>query len=154
MAIRICSRLDRSFKPAPKNLMTKLKSLRFLTNRALSKIFNDQINLNILLSQQDPGLEKPIQKELVYGVMRQFYFLEERLKVYMNKSLKNRDNDIKLLILTGLYQIYFMKTAVYAVVNETVSVCSEMKKVWAKGCLLYTSPSPRDGLLSRMPSSA
>ena len=22
------------------------------------------------------------------------------------------------------------------------------------GCLLYTSPSPRDGLLSRMPSSA
>ena len=23
-----------------------------------------------------------------------------------------------------------------------------------KGCLLYTSPSPRDGLISRMPSSA
>ena len=23
-----------------------------------------------------------------------------------------------------------------------------------QGCLLYTSPSPRDGLLSRMPSSA
>ena len=28
--------------------------------------------------------------------------------------------------------------------------------IWSqyKGCLLYTSPSPRDGLLSRMPSSA
>ena len=25
---------------------------------------------------------------------------------------------------------------------------------WAQPCLLYTSPSPRDGLLSRMPSSA
>ena len=25
---------------------------------------------------------------------------------------------------------------------------------YAKTCLLYTSPSPRDGLLSRMPSSA
>ena len=25
---------------------------------------------------------------------------------------------------------------------------------WAVVCLLYTSPSPRDGLLSRMPSSA
>ena len=25
---------------------------------------------------------------------------------------------------------------------------------YPKGCLLYTSPSPRDGLLSRMPSSA
>src|SRR5680860_1571778 len=27
-------------------------------------------------------------------------------------------------------------------------------KLWDKACLLYTSPSPRDGLLSRMPSSA
>ena len=26
--------------------------------------------------------------------------------------------------------------------------------VGPSGCLLYTSPSPRDGLLSRMPSSA
>ena len=26
--------------------------------------------------------------------------------------------------------------------------------VWYNNCLLYTSPSPRDGLLSRMPSSA
>ena len=26
--------------------------------------------------------------------------------------------------------------------------------LWEYGCLLYTSPSPRDGLLSRMPSSA
>ena len=26
--------------------------------------------------------------------------------------------------------------------------------VTVNGCLLYTSPSPRDGLLSRMPSSA
>ena len=28
------------------------------------------------------------------------------------------------------------------------------KKGHTKCCLLYTSPSPRDGLLSRMPSSA
>ena len=26
--------------------------------------------------------------------------------------------------------------------------------IWSRYCLLYTSPSPRDGLLSRMPSSA
>ena len=28
------------------------------------------------------------------------------------------------------------------------------KNVLFEACLLYTSPSPRDGLLSRMPSSA
>ena len=29
-----------------------------------------------------------------------------------------------------------------------------LKCIQGKACLLYTSPSPRDGLLSRMPSSA
>ena len=27
-------------------------------------------------------------------------------------------------------------------------------KTWSRSCLLYTSPSPRDATLSRMPSSA
>ena len=30
----------------------------------------------------------------------------------------------------------------------------DFKMVYYNSCLLYTSPSPRDGLLSRMPSSA
>ena len=30
----------------------------------------------------------------------------------------------------------------------------ELAKQFTTTCLLYTSPSPRDGLLSRMPSSA
>ena len=36
------------------------------------------------------------------------------------------------------------------------SVRLDIRRIGAlkKGCLLYTSPSPRDGLLSRMPSSA
>ena len=33
-------------------------------------------------------------------------------------------------------------------------VCAHMRSAGHRGCLLYTSPSPRDGLLSRMPSSA
>ena len=33
--------------------------------------------------------------------------------------------------------------------NENISTGESLP-----GCLLYTSPSPRDGLLSRMPSSA
>ena len=31
---------------------------------------------------------------------------------------------------------------------------AERMNALSTGCLLYTSPSPRDGLLSRMPSSA
>ena len=35
-----------------------------------------------------------------------------------------------------------------------VAVLSNIIELWDSTCLLYTSPSPRDGLLSRMPSSA
>ena len=35
-----------------------------------------------------------------------------------------------------------------------VNYLSAMQDMQYNGCLLYTSPSPRDGLLSRMPSSA
>ena len=43
-------------------------------------------------------------------------------------------------------------TAIPRRVRQQGLVCD----VWCRliGCLLYTSPSPRDGLLSRMPSSA
>ena len=43
----------------------------------------------------------------------------------------------------ALYKLYF--------IIIIIIICGEK---WAPGCLLYTSPSPRDGLLSRMPSSA
>ena len=38
--------------------------------------------------------------------------------------------------------------------DETILLVSVVEHAATKGCLLYTSPSPRDGLLSRMPSSA
>ena len=42
--------------------------------------------------------------------------------------------------------------------DEAIDEHIKHMKRWAirpiHGCLLYTSPSPRDGLLSRMPSSA
>ena len=37
---------------------------------------------------------------------------------------------------------------------EALRVIEETSKEFDETCLLYTSPSPRDGLLSRMPSSA
>ena len=42
------------------------------------------------------------------------------------------------------------------VIMESVKMAEQMwgREETTKSCLLYTSPSPRDGLLSRMPSSA
>ena len=40
------------------------------------------------------------------------------------------------------------KGKIHEVISESIIPARD------KDCLLYTSPSPRDGLLSRMPSSA
>ena len=45
-------------------------------------------------------------------------------------------------------------TAKEAVKAGTIRPCFCVGMAQAQHCLLYTSPSPRDGLLSRMPSSA
>ena len=59
----------------------------------------------------------------------------------------------KSTLLTQLLQDpKFCDTAV--VVNEFGEVGLDGILIEHNGCLLYTSPSPRDGLLSRMPSSA
>ena len=54
-----------------------------------------------------------------------------------------------------------MDKALPNVVEQTVTTpnteeveLAEQQVAESQGCLLYTSPSPRDGLLSRMPSSA
>ena len=43
---------------------------------------------------------------------------------------------------------------VNSVGKEEQKLMDDMLETMYDACLLYTSPSPRDGLLSRMPSSA
>ncbi len=57
---------------------------------------------------------------------------------------------MKKNLLTGIYAITpdnLKKEELYKKVHKLL-------KNGVRICLLYTSPSPRDGLLSRMPSSA
>src|SRR5665647_2410949 len=75
---------------------------------------------------------------------------------YARKKLKNAFNnesrllfieliehDIDLVTLSSIKKVVLFNTAQINAVGSRST----------KGCLLYTSPSPRDGLLSRMPSS-
>ena len=49
---------------------------------------------------------------------------------------------------------FTLLVAVVLSAQSTDKKVNELTKELYKVCLLYTSPSPRDGLLSRMPSSA
>ena len=48
----------------------------------------------------------------------------------------------------------YAETVNQSVIYDAYVKYEELKEQQDDDCLLYTSPSPRDGLLSRMPSSA
>ena len=69
---------------------------------------------------------------------------------------KYKYTDAKRFTLTG-YPGGIYKAVDNADYGGGVEHCTEWVEKYSytiKTCLLYTSPSPRDGLLSRMPSSA
>ena len=65
---------------------------------------------------------------------------------------------IQSLPIRDLSELYTLQSGVVKVESRTKSVPDHeergIEEIHVKGCLLYTSPSPRDRLLSRMPSSA
>ena len=77
----------------------------------------------------------------------------------MQNYIQAEDSELWLLIVSGPYILVKVTTDGKTVPKEPKEFDSDdfrkmEKNAKAKNCLLYTSPSPRDGLLSRMPSSA
>ena len=75
--------------------------------------------------------ERSFAMASVYGVLRHYFSLSKLLNQLVKKPLKNKDNDIKSLLLAGLYQIHFMRTPAYATVSENVEAARLLKKPWA-----------------------
>ena len=72
----------------------------------------------------------------------------QELRVVLEHLLKDSDGTYDILVIDSSSN------------SETSDLCLELgveriaDSSLTRACLLYTSPSPRDGLLSRMPSSA
>ena len=54
----------------------------------------------------------------------------------------------------GMVMPFLMAFAHWKYLKTNNEIYKGLTKAWSKGCLLYTSPSPRDRTRSRMPSSA
>ena len=74
----------------------------------------------------------------------------ERYGVYADDGITINESNSVLISTTSTLNNTIVGTYT---VNYTVSN-SAYTKVFSRTCLLYTSPSPRDATLSRMPSSA
>ena len=130
-----------------------------------SKLYNFPDDTAILYSDHNPKrLKKRINIDLklllqwLKANRIQLNVAKTEVVLFKNKS-KRVNYNIKIKLDGKL--IRFSKCTKYLglLIDENLSFYNHKENTinklrTANGCLLYTSPSPRDGLLSRMPSSA
>jgi len=81
------------------------------------------------------GRDLALSRELVFGLCRWYYGLSALLAKRLQKPLRDRDRDIEIILLLGLYQLLVIKTGAHAAVNETVKLALSQKKAWARGLI-------------------
>ncbi len=112
-------------------------NLRFLAAEILLKVTQEHYSLTECLSDvtvKDPR-DKALLQSMCFGVCRFYFRLDAIAKKLLEKPLKEKDQDIYLLILIGLYQLIEMRLPDYAAVSETVDAAVKFKKLWGKNLI-------------------
>lgn len=81
------------------------------------------------------GRDRALAMELANGVLRWYWKLDHLLGQFLKKPLRNKEHDLKLLLLMSLYELVELSTPDYAVVNEAVSTSKVLGKQWAKAMI-------------------
>ena len=150
-------------------LSTQVRLLRVLESGEFLKVGSSKVqksNLRIVAAT-NLNIPEAIQK----GKFREDLYYRLSTVEILIPPLRNRKEDIPLLFrkfASDFAQKYKMPTLRLNENTERIltnyrwsgnirqlrNVAEQLSVLEKNSCLLYTSPSPRDGLLSRMPSSA
>jgi len=106
--------------------------------RILLNVRQAKGSLGSLLSadlKRQLGPEAARLQQWCYGVCRWYLRLDAMASQLLERPLRSKDQDVHLLILLGLYQLYFMRTPDHAVLNETVAAAEALRKPWAKNLI-------------------
>lgn len=114
-------------------MSAKSNNPRLAAVRALAQIVDNDQPLDAALNKLVGVKEKAWLQEILYGGCRWYFRLEALTALLLDRPLKERDHDIHLLILLGLYELFYMETGAHATVNETVAVSRLLGKNWASG---------------------
>lgn len=101
---------------------------RQLALQILIKMMQEKQTLNYLFAAHAPLTA--FTKNICFGVCRYYFFLDYLIT---QRIKKKPDLGIWLILIIGLYQIFYLNKAEYAVVNEMVKLLNIQKKPWAKG---------------------
>lgn len=104
--------------------------------KTICRVVETGLTLDAAMAEYLPVIERRddrgFVKELCFGTLRWYDQLEFLLGRYLDRPLKQRDGDIRTLILVGLYQLHHLGTPPHAAVSETVEATADLDKSWAK----------------------
>lgn len=100
------------------------KTILDILNKKYSLLTIEQKFLSHNLSEQD----KSFVKLLCYEFFRNYYSLDKIAGLYLKQKTKIK---AKVLIMLGALQIFEIKQPYYAIINETVAACKNLKIIWA-----------------------
>ncbi len=109
---------------------------RAIAARAISAIVFRGVALDRALDEglvRLPARDRSFAAELINGVLRWYWRLDEYSRRLLRKPFKGKDRDLHCLLLTGLYQIEFMRVPDYAGVSSTVEAAALIHRRWAAG---------------------
>ncbi len=110
---------------------------RVIAARILRRVIVERRSLNTALTELDGKAsseqDRAFVRSICYGTLRWYYRLDAILTHLLRKPLRNKDANIKILALLGLYQIGYTRVKPHAAVSETVEAAG--KKIWAKSLL-------------------
>lgn len=73
----------------------------------------------------------PLVHELVLGSLRHWWSLSKLVDACVHKPLPVKDQDIRLLMVVGAYQLRHTRIPDHAAIHETVEACRVLRKPWA-----------------------
>jgi len=114
-----------------------MRPLRKQAAAVLVRVVKDGQSLTVALDAVLESVAEPKDRAFIqalcYGVVRYYHRLDFILQQLLAKPLRNKDTDIKMLLLIGIYQLQYMRVKTHAAVSETVSAAN--KKSWAKSLI-------------------
>lgn len=96
-----------------------------LAGKSLNQVLPPRLEL---VAERERGL----LQQLCYGTLRQYPLLQGLLNQLLNKPLRDKDSDVRGLLLCGLYQLESTRIPDHAAVAATVDGVAALKKPWAR----------------------
>ncbi len=100
--------------------------------QVLAKVIDDHESLDRALAEIEGGTVNPKLRECAYGGCRTYLQHEFILSKLLSRPIRHKDRIVHFVIIAAMYQLTYMRSPNYAVVNESVAALSAINKGWAK----------------------